>query len=119
LRDYVGAFVLAGLDPKAGAELEFFVDRVDYFGDAQISRDRIRRDLLRYDARWPERRFWLAVDVEVRPESNQRLRVTFPLRYELTRNAERASGTVQKTLVHQRTANANLEIVAVNEKKIK
>jgi hypothetical protein len=104
---------------RSAPNSKFFVDRVDYFGDAQISRDRIRRNLLRYDARWPEWRFWLAADVEVRRQSHQRLKVTFPLRYELTRNAERASGTVQKTLVLQRTANANLEIVAVNEKKIK
>jgi hypothetical protein len=118
-RDYVAAFVLAGLDPKVGAELEFFADRVNYFGDAHLSRDQIRRDLLRYDARWPERRFWLAGDIDVHPEANQRLRVTFPLRYELTRKSERASGTVEKTLLLQKTVNDDLEIVAVNEKKIK
>jgi hypothetical protein len=118
-RDYVAAFVLAGLDPKVGAELEFFADRVKYFGDAHLSRDQIRRDLLRYDARWPERRFWLAGDIDVHPEANQRLRVTFPLRYELTRKSERASGTVEKTLLLQKTADDDLEIVAVNEKKIK
>ena len=28
LRDYVGAFVLAGLDPKVGSETEFFADHV-------------------------------------------------------------------------------------------
>ena len=68
LRDYVAAFVLAGLDPKVGAELEFFADRVDYFGDAHLSREQIRRDLLRYDTRWPERRFWVAGEIEVHPE---------------------------------------------------
>ena len=119
LRDYVGAFVLAGLDPKVGAELEFFADRVDYFDDGKLSREKIRRDLLRYDARWPERRFWLAGDLEVRSESNRRLRVGFPLRYELQNRSERASGTVRKTLVLEKTANNNLEIVAVNEKKIR
>jgi hypothetical protein len=118
-RDYVAAFVLAGLDPKVGAELEFFADRVDYFGDAHLSRDQIRRDLLRYDARWPERRFWLAGDIDVHPDANQRLRVTFPLRYELTRKSERASGTVEKTLLLQKTPDDDLEIVGVNEKKIK
>ena len=28
LRDYVGAFVLAGLDPRVGAEADFFADQV-------------------------------------------------------------------------------------------
>ena len=117
LRDYVGAFVLAGLDPKVGAELEFFADQADYFGDGKLSREKIRRDLLRYDARWPERRFWLAGDLQVRSESNQRLRVTFPLHYELSNGSKRVSGTVRKTLVLEKTANNDLAIVAVNEQK--
>jgi peptidoglycan hydrolase-like protein with peptidoglycan-binding domain len=37
LRDYVGAFVLAGLDPQVGAELEFFADQVDYFGERNVA----------------------------------------------------------------------------------
>jgi hypothetical protein len=118
LRDYVAAFVLAGLDPKVGAELEFFADRVNYFGE-HLSREQVRRDLLRYDARWPERRFWLAGNIEVGSESDQHFSITFPLRYELTGKSERASGTVQKTLVLQKTGKDDLEIVAVSEKKAK
>lgn len=117
LRDYVGAFVLAGLDPQIGSELEFFADQVDYFGEGKVSREKMRRDLLRYDKLWPERRFWLAGEVDVRPEGHDRVRVTFPLRYELRSAAERASGTVKKTLVLQKKGNSDLEIVAVNEKK--
>jgi hypothetical protein len=60
LRDYVGAFILAGLDPQVEAELDFFARRVNYFGEANISREKIRADLVRYDERWPQRRFWLA-----------------------------------------------------------
>lgn len=119
LRDYIGAFILAGLDPKVGAELEFFADHVDYFDEGKLPREKVRHDLLRYDARWPERRFWLAGDLEVRPEFNHRLNVTFPLRYELRNRSERASGGVRKTLVLEKTANHDLEIVAVNEKKIR
>lgn len=119
LRDYVAAFVLAGLDPKVGAELEFFADRVDYFDDGKLSRDRIRGDLKRYDARWPDRRFWLAGDLDVRTEAHGRVRVTFPLRYELRSRSDRASGTVRKTLVLQRTRQNDLEIVGVNERKMR
>ncbi len=119
LRDYVAAFVLAGLDPTVGAELEFFADRVEYFDDGKLSRDRIRGDLRRYDARWPERRFWLAGDLEVRAEDDGRVRVTFPLRYELRSRSDRASGTVQKTLVLHRIRQSDLEIVAVNERKLR
>lgn len=119
VRDYVGAFVLAGLDPKVGSELEFFADRVDYFGENQVSRERIRRDLRHYDSRWPERRFWLAGKVDIRALPKQRLRVTFPLRYELRSPSEKASGTVRKTLHLEKTGGNDLVIIAVNEKKIR
>ena len=117
LRDYVGAFVLAGLDPRVGAELEFFGARADYFGEQNLDRARIRRDLLRYDARWPDRRFWLAGDLEVEQKARGELKVTFPLRYELRRDSERASGRVLKTLTLRKTGGDDFEIVAVNERK--
>jgi len=116
LRDYVGAFVLAGLDPQVGSEAEFFADRVDYFGERNVARERIRRDLQRYNDRWPERRFWLAGELEVKQIDN-RLRVTFPLRYELRSQSRRSSGTVWKTLILEKTADDDLQIVAVNERK--
>lgn len=118
LRDYVGAFVLAGLDPQVGAEAEFFADRVDYFGERQVTREKIRRDLQRYDNRWPERRFWLAGELVVRPVRD-RLEVSFPLRYELRSGPRRSSGQVWKTLVLQRMGADDLQIVAVNERKVR
>ncbi len=116
LRDYVGAFVLAGLDPKVGAELEFFADRVDYFGERNVGREKIRRDLVRYDRLWPDRRFWLAGGLEVEREAGGKLQVTFPLRYELRHGSRHAAGMVRKTLVLREAGN-DLEIVAVNETK--
>jgi hypothetical protein len=116
LRDYVGAFVLAGLDPKVGAEAAFFADRVQYYDSGMTDREKIRDDLKRYDARWPERRFWLADDITVEPQSDNRVRVTFPLKYELRNGAKHSSGKVDKTLVLER-AGEDLQIVAVNERK--
>ncbi len=116
LRDYVGAFVLAGLDPQVGAELEFFGDRVRYYNDGLVDREKIRRDLQRYDARWPERRFWLAGDVKVEPQPDSRLRVTFPLRFELRNGSKHSSGKIQKSLLLEVTGE-DLQIVAVNENK--
>jgi hypothetical protein len=117
LRDYVGAFVLAGLDPQVGAELEFFADRVTYFGKPNVPREKIRRDLLHYDERWPERRFWLAGELNVQHEADDIFRVTFPLRYELRSRVDRASGKVIKTLLLRKTGRSDLEIIEVNEKK--
>ncbi|MBA3831187.1 MAG: peptidoglycan-binding protein [Chthoniobacterales bacterium] len=117
LRDYVGAFVLAGLDPKIGAELEFFADRVEYFGESNVGRKTIQRDLLRYDRKWPERHFWLAGELKVEPQSGGQLSVAFPLRYELRSGSKHGSGQVMKRLTLQKTADGDLQIVAVNEKK--
>ena len=116
LKDYVAAFVLAGLDPQVGAETEFFADRVDYFGERNVSREKIRRDLQRYNDRWPQRGFWLAGELEVSP-MNDKLKVTFPLRYELQNGPKRATGKVLKTLVLEKTGTDDLQIVSVNERK--
>ena len=118
LRDYVGAFVLAGLDPRVGAELEFFADRVDYYEKGTISRDKIRADLQRYNAQWPERRFWLAGDIDVQPQPDSRVRVTFPLRYQLRNGTRLSAGQIQKTLLLE-VVGEDLEIAAVNERKVR
>ncbi len=116
LRDYVAAFVLAGLDPQIGSELEFFGDRVSYYGDGVVGREKIRGDLQRYNARWPQRRFWLAGDLNVTPQADSRLRVTFPLRYELRNGAKHSSGKIRKTLLLE-VHGDDLQIVGVNERK--
>lgn len=116
LRDYVGAFVLAGLDSHTGSETDFFADRVQYYDEGVIGREKIRKDLQRYAARWPQRRFWLAGDIKVEPQNDDRVRVTFPLRYELRNGAKHKSGKINKTLVLESAGN-DLEIVAVNERK--
>jgi hypothetical protein len=117
LRDYIAAFVLAGLDPQVGAETEFFAPAVNYFGKPGVSRETIRRDLQRYNARWPERSFSLAGDLEVN-SANNNLKVSFPLHYELRNGSRHSSGKVLKTLVLAKTGADDLEIIAVNEHKL-
>jgi len=118
LRDYVAAFVLAGLDPHVGAELEFFANRVTYFGEPNVTREKIRHDLMRYDERWPQRHFWLAGELNLETQPGGTLRVTFPLRYELRGSSNRVAGKVVKTLVLRKAGNTKLEIIAVNERKL-
>jgi hypothetical protein len=118
LRDYVAAFVLAGLDPQVGAELEFFGDEVDYFDDGTMEREKIRSDLEKYNRRWPERRFWLAGEVNVEPQPDSLLRVTFPLRFELLNGSKYATGEVMKTLIVE-VVGEDLNIVGVKEQRTK
>jgi hypothetical protein len=116
LRDYVGAFVHAGADPKFGSEADFFADRVKYYDQGVIDREQIRKDLQNYAAHWPERHFWFAGNIRIEPQHRKRVRVTFPLRYELRNGAMYSSGTINKTLVLE-PAGDNLQIVAVSESK--
>jgi hypothetical protein len=112
----VGAFVLAGLDPNVGSEADFFADRVKYYDQGVIDREKIRNDLQDYAASWPERHFWFVGNIIIEPQHRKRIRVTFPLRYELRNGAEYSSGTVNKTLVLEPVGD-DLQIVAVSESK--
>ena len=116
LRDYVGAFVLAGLDPHVGSETDFFAERVQYYDEGVILREKIRKDLQRYAAHWPERSFWLDGDITAESQNGNRVRVTFPLRYELRNGGKHSSGKINKTLVLE-AAGDDLQIVSVNERK--
>ena len=116
LRDYLGAFVLAGLDQRVGSEADFFADRVKYYDQGVLDREQIRNDLQAYAARWPERHFWFAGNIIIEPPHRKRVRVTFPLRYELRNGATYSSGTINKTLVLKPVGDG-LQIVAVNERK--
>jgi peptidoglycan hydrolase-like protein with peptidoglycan-binding domain len=116
LRDYVAAFVLAGLDKNVGAETEFFADRVEYYDSGTMDREKIREDLKRYDERWPERHFWVAGAINIEPQSENRLRVTFPLGFKLRNGNKNSSGKINKTLVLE-AAGDDLQIVSVNEQK--
>ena len=116
LRDYVAAFVLAGLDRNVGAEAEFFADRVEYYDSGTMDREKIRQDLKRYDEEWPERHFWVAGKITIEPQSDNRVRVTFPLGFKLRNANKTVNGKIDKTLVLE-PAGDDLQIVAVNERK--
>ena len=116
LRDYVAAFILAGLDKNVGAEVEFFADRVEYYDEGVTNREKIRDDLKRYDNRWPERHLWLAGAINIEPQSENRVRVTFPLGFKLRNGGKQSSGKINKTLVLE-AAGDDFQIVAVNERK--
>ncbi|PYK40505.1 MAG: hypothetical protein DME60_07850, partial [Verrucomicrobia bacterium] len=81
-----------------------------------MSREQIREDLKQYAARWPERRFWFAGDMTVEPQEGNRVRVTFPLRYQLRNRAQDSSGKIDKTLMLEMVGE-DLQVVAVSERE--
>jgi len=80
-----------------------------------MDREKIREDLKRYDVQWPERHFWVAGKINIEPQSDSRVRVTFPLGFKLRIANKQSSGKLAKTLVLER-AGDDLQIVAVNER---
>ncbi len=117
LRDYIAAYVLAGLAPSVEPELEFFADRVNYFGDSGVSKEVIRRDLEQYNAQYPQRHFWLAGDPQIQSETDEAIRVNFPLRFEVSGASGSKSGKLLKT-VELRKTGRSLEIIAVDETRM-
>ncbi len=108
---------LPGLAPSVEPELEFFADRVDYFGDV-VGKEVIRRDLEQYNGQYPDRRFWLAGDPQIESETDETIRVSFPLRFEVSGPSGSKSGKVLKRVEFRKTGHS-LEIIAVDESRAK
>ncbi len=118
LRDYVEAFVQAGVARPQGSEIKFFADTVDYFGRANVSRQEIQRDLVRYNKKWPHRQFWIDGDIQFQQQqSGNQIKIVFPLRYQLRNGSRYASGRVLKDLTLVKTPSNEMQIVAVNERR--
>src|SRR5204863_9967337 len=115
LREYVEAFVQAGLARPPASELKFFGERVDYFGAPNVSRQQIQRDLVRYSEKWPHRTFWIDGEIQAEQQSGNEIKLVFPLRYELRNGSRHASAKVLKSLTLLKTAKHEIQIVAVNQ----
>lgn len=115
VRDFVESFIQAGLALPLGAETKFFAERVNYLGTPGVLRRNVQRDLVRYDRKWPHRRFWIDGDIQIEQSAGSEIKVAFSLRYELQSGSRHASGKVQKSLTLLRAANDELQIIAVSE----
>jgi peptidoglycan hydrolase-like protein with peptidoglycan-binding domain len=116
-RDYVEAFIVAGLARPPGSEIKFFAENVDYLGTPNVTRQQVQRDLVRYNEKWPHRQFWMDGDIQIQRQSDNKIKLVFPLRYELRNGSRYASGKVLKGLTLVETANNEMQIVAVDEWK--
>jgi peptidoglycan hydrolase-like protein with peptidoglycan-binding domain len=116
-RDYIEAFIVAGLARPPGSEIKFFAENVDYLGTPNVTRQQVQRDLVRYNEKWPHRQFWMDGDIQIERQSDNKIKLAFPLRYELRNGSRHASGKVLKRLTVVQTANNEMQIVAVDEWK--
>jgi hypothetical protein len=118
IRDFVAGFVVVGINPDVEAELQFYAGEADYYDSGIVTKDFIRRDILRYNQKWPIRRYWLVGDVQVLNglEANP-VEVQYRIRYLVENRQKKSSGTAIKTLKLQKSPDG-LEIISVREKTI-
>ena len=104
IRDFVAGFVVAGISSDVEAELQFYADMADYYDSGFVSKDFIRNDILRYNQKWPVRRYWLEGDIDIlNGMEADRIEVRFQIRYVVRNQQKESSGTAVKTLKLQKT----------------
>ncbi len=118
IRDFVAGFVVVGINPDVEAELQFYAGKADYYDSGIVTKDFIRRDILRYNQKWPIRRYWLVGDVQVLNglEANP-VEVQYQIRYLVENRQKKSSGKAIKTLKLQKSPDG-LEIISVREKTL-
>jgi hypothetical protein len=118
IRDFVAGFVVAGISEDVEAELQFYAERADYYESGLVSKDFIRKDVLRYNQKWPVRRYWLAGDTQIlNGLEADPIEVRYQIRYEVKNQQKQSSGTAVKTLKLKKVA-GGLEIISVREKTL-
>ncbi len=118
VRDFVAGFVVAGISEDVEPELQFYAEQADYYDSGIVSKHFIRQDILRYNQKWPMRRYWLDGEIHILNElEKDPIEVRYQISY-LVQNQEReSSGKAVKTLKLQKTQNG-LAITSVREKTL-
>ena len=97
IRDFVAGFVVAGISADVEAELQFYAEKADYYDSGFVSKDFIRNDILRYNQKWPIRRYWLEGDVRILDGvDGDPIEVRYQIRY-FVKNQHLGSRTVPGT----------------------
>ena len=119
IRDFVAGFVVAGIGSDVEPELQFYADTADYYDSGLVGKDFIRNDILRYNQKWPVRRYWLEGDVRMLNEMDaDPIEVSFQIKYVVRNEQKESRGTAIKTLKLQKKLDG-LEITSVRERTIK
>ena len=118
VRDFVAGFVVAGISEDVEPELQFYAEEADYYDSGIVSKDFIRKDILRYNQKWPMRRYWLDGEIQVLNELDKDpIEVRYQISYIVQNQERESSGKAVKTLKLQKTPNG-LAITSVREKTL-
>jgi peptidoglycan hydrolase-like protein with peptidoglycan-binding domain len=118
VRDFIAGFVVVGIDENVEAELQFYAAKASYYDSGVVTKDFIRRDIRRYNQKWPTRRYWLVGDIQVLndPQADP-LEVQYRIKYAVKNQQQEATGTAIKTVKLQKTP-SGFEITSVREKTL-
>ena len=115
IRDFIAGFVVAGISQDVEAELQFYSEEADYYDSGLVTKDFIRKDILRYDRNWPVRRYWLNGDIRIlNGLEADPIEVQYQIKYFVKNPRKESSGSAVKTLKLQKARNG-LEITSVRE----
>lgn len=118
IQDFVAGFVVAGISEDVDAELQFYAEKADYYDRGLVSKDFIRKDISRYNQKWPIRRYWLDGDINIlNGLEADPIEVRYQIRYAVRNQQKESSGTAVKTL-RLKKAGDGLEITSVREKTL-
>ena len=116
IRDFIAGFVVVGIGQDVEAELQFYSEEADYYDNGLVTKDFIRKDILRYDQKWPVRRYWLDGDIRIlNGLKADPIEVQYQIKYFVKNQQKESSGMAIKTLKLRKTRNG-LEITSVAEK---
>ena len=118
IQDFVAGFVVAGISENVEAELQFYAEKADYYDNGLVSKDFIKKDISRYNQKWPIRRYWLDGDISIlNGLEADPIEVRYQIKYTVRNQQKESSGTAIKTLKLRKTGDS-LEITSVREKTL-
>jgi peptidoglycan hydrolase-like protein with peptidoglycan-binding domain len=116
IRDFIAGFVVVGIDENVEAELQFYAPQANYYDSGVVTKDFIRRDIRRYNQKWPTRRYWLVGDIRILNDLQaDPVEVQYQIKYAVKNPQEERTGAAIKTVKLQRTE-SGLEITSVRER---
>ncbi len=100
-------------------QLKFYADNVDYYRNGKIDRRIIEQTLVRYQARWPKRRYTMGAQIRYSNiNSRGEIVMTFPVAFTLKDGQRTVKGQTDNRLSIS-AATADPRITSISERRIR
>lgn len=100
-------------------QLKFYADNVKYYGNGAIDRRIVEQTLLRYQARWPHRRYTMGSQIRYgQINSRGEIVMTFPISFTLKDGRRTVKGRTENRL-SIRAATIDPRITSISEQRVR